>query len=554
MSHGAHILIDPQVNVLGLPVLITQEEQAGALGWTDGSLIYLPIKTLERLQQKTKLSTASMSIIINSIVYHESGHVLLTDFQLWELFITMFKTEFPAGWMAVRDIANILEDIRIEFHMGVEYPRLAPTFRNATRLLAGLPQKKEEEDFLSALVRVLFMTLRYGLYDGDFRAAAQDLAIDHREFISEVFDMECIIMLTESVRGPSSRSALFGALVLFERILSIAAKHYGRDTIQRTLEKWELPVVLLIDSDVLAELSKMLSPDAFEDLLNMVEEMLGETGLLSFKEKGGSKGAGKGGMEVIVEVEDYVFYRDTIAMYRNEIMQLRKSFEMLARDWEQDLKRWGSPIEDELPQAYIWSLTKDVPAPRAFEGYRMKKPAVNIVLLIDQSGSMEGDPGVLAMRCAVIVAETIAPILDEGITLSVYTFGDTIRTVKSPTESITQGRFYPRPGGGTSVFESLRRVADEIQPGLNPRAKKIISVFTDSYNSDNISGGAVSSEVREMLSPLLLTCFSTVKDPEADLTQHFDLFTTISSIDEFPDAFGGFLVNLMKNLSRTPTT
>ena len=81
---------------------MTTEEQQGALGWTDGSIIYLPVKTLLELQRKIRLKPKAMQTIVNAIVYHESGHVLLSDFQLWGLFMTMFKTEYPEGWRAIQ--------------------------------------------------------------------------------------------------------------------------------------------------------------------------------------------------------------------------------------------------------------------------------------------------------------------------------------------------------------------------------------------------------------------------------------------------------------------
>ncbi len=547
--------VDHQFNVLGLPVLLTKDREGGSLGWTDGTVLYVSVPAFYEMMVKSNFTKEEMQTLLNAIIYHESGHVLLSDFVLWKLFNEVIRADYPEGWPLVRFLANLLEDIRIEFYMGIEYPGLAPAFRKASKLLAQVPTIQGEDNFITALMKVLFLTLRFGLWNGDFETAAGECAHEYRPFITEVLDAEGIMILTYAIRGQDSRSAIFGAMLFFEKLLKVAQRFYEPETLQETLKNATLGTTIVIDKQVLKELKEKLPPDAFAELMQQLKEIYGD----SFGEGGGkdgfgSKGAGMGGLDVITELEDFVFYQDTRNLYKQEIMQLRKQFERLARIWEEDRRRWGTPIEDELPQAYMWSLTRDIPAPKIFEGYKLHKPPMDIILLIDQSGSMSGAPGILAMRAAVAIAETVAPILGENITLSVYTFGNNIRQVKAPSEAIHQGRYFPKPGGGTSIFKSIESTANLIHSHLNPRARKLLIVFTDSYNFDNAQGSRVVAKVKTMLAPLLLTAFSTTPEPDKAFTRHMDMYKSLTSIEELPEAFSSFLFKLLENLSRTPTT
>ncbi len=547
--------VDQQFNVLGLPVLLTKDRDGGSLGWTDGKMLYVSVPAFYEMMAKCNFTKEEMQTLLNAILYHETGHVLLSDFVLWKLFNEVIRADYPEGWSLVRFLANLLEEVRIEFYMGIEYPGLAPAFRKASKLLAQVPAMQGEDTFITALMKVLFLTLRFGLWNGDFETAATECAPEHRHFITEVLDAEGIMILTYAIRGQDSRSAIFGAMLFFEKLLKIAERFYEPSTIQATLKSATPSTTIVIDKQALKELEEKLPPDAFAELMQQLKEIYGD----SFGEGGGqdgcgSTGAGMGGLDVVTELEDFVFYQDTRNVYKNEIMRLRKQFERLARIWEEDRRRWGTPIEDELPQAYMWSLTRDIPAPRIFEGYKLHKPPMDIILLIDQSGSMSGAPGILAMRAAVVIAETLAPILGENITLSVYTFGGKIRQVKAPYEAIHQGRYFPKPSGGTSIFKSIESTADLIHAHLNPRAKKLLVVFTDSYNYDNPQGPRVVAMAKTLMAPLLLTAFSTVPEPDKAFTQHMDMYKSLASIEELPEAFSSFLHRLLKNLSRTPTT
>jgi hypothetical protein len=546
--------IDHQFNVLGLPVLLTKDQNGGSLGWTDGKVLYISVPAFSEVMVKSNFTKEEMQTLLNAITYHESGHVLLSDFVLWKLFNEVIRADYPEGWPLVRFLANLLEDIRIEFYMGIEYPGLAPAFRKASKLLAQVPTIEGEDNCITALMRVLFLTLRFGLWNGDFETAAGECAHEYRPFITEVLDAEGIMILTYATRGQDSRSSIFGAMLLFEKLLKVSERFFEPETIQEVLRNLTPGTTVVVDKQVLKELEEQLPPDAFAELMQQLKEIYGNDFGPGGEHGLSSKGAGAGGLDVVTELEDFVFYQDTKTLYKHEIMQLRKQFERLARIWEEDRRRWGTPIEDELPQAYIWSLTRDIPAPRIFEGYKLHKPPMDLILLIDQSGSMSGAPGILAMRAAVVIAETVAPIIGENITLSIYTFGDKIRQVKGPQEAIHQGRYFPKPSGGTSIFASIESAANLVHPHMNPRAKKLLIVFTDSYNYDNPQGSRIVAKAKVTLAPLLVTAFSTVPEPDKDFTQHLDMFKSLASIEELPDAFSTFLYKLLENLSRTPTT
>ncbi len=547
--------IDHQFNVLGLPVLLTKEQSNGSLGWTDGKVLYISVPAFSEMMAKSNFTKEEMQTLLNAITYHESGHVLLSDFVLWKLFNEVIRADYPEGWPLVRFLANLLEDIRIEFYMGIEYPGLAPAFRKASKLLAQVPVLEGEENFITSLMKVLFLTLRFGLWNGDFETAARECAHEYRHFITEVLDAEGIMILTYAIRGQDSRSAIFGAMLFFEKLLKVSERFFEPETLEEVLKNITPSTTIVVDRHALKKLEEQLPPDAFAELMQQLKEIYGD----SFGEDDGessfsSRGAGEGGLDVVTELEDFVFYQDTRNHYKHEIAQLRKQFERLARVWEEDRRRWGTPLEEELPQAYMWSLTRDIPSPRIFEGYKLHKPPMDIILLIDQSGSMSGAPGILAMRAAVVIAETVAPILGENITLSVYSFGDKIRQVKAPQEAIHQGRYFPKPSGGTSIFKSIDSTVNLIHSHMNPRAKKLLIVFTDSYNYDNPRGAQVVAKAKTLMAPLLLTAFSTVPEPDKAFTQHLDMFKSLASIEELPEAFSTFLRGLLENLSRTPIT
>ncbi len=547
-------------NPLNVPIVFIDEVIRGldSPGWTDGNIIYLNKKIITELAEKSRIE--DLTAFVQAIIFHETGHVLLTDFQSYIPFISLVSSYYPYIWKLIVDLANILEDERIEFYLSVLYPGLVTKFRTASIILSQLPISEDKGIIgaLHSINRFIFAMVRMKRLKGSIKEYIEKYFPENKEFLEQLFDAKGLKVLVEAIHASNTRATLIRSLYFYKRGLEILTKMYGENTVNNELKNYSrynynLIYLILKNNTPLGNIAPFLSDDILAEIYQLYEKGLADWGHISklLADKGiKAVHATKGGFNQIVEYRDYMFYTNVINTNMEKILRLRKDFEELKRDWDLDKQDWGDPLEEHMLEAYEWSLTRDIPRPRIFEGYRKVEPLLDILILLDQSGSMDGVPGELVMTAAVIIAEAVRPLLSRNIRLGIYTFGDNIRKIKGFDESLNEGRFFPKPFGGTAAFESLLRVVESEKDNFNKDATKLFLVFSDSFNYDNDMAVANLRKIHKMIGFDIRTiALMTARSYDVDFAEKFDAAFVITHIDELSDAMSKILYQEILNQS-----
>ncbi len=133
---------------------------------------------------------------------------------------------------------------------------------------------------------------------------------------------------------------------------------------------------------------------------------------------------------------------------------------------------YRSPIEEILPLRSDFEKEKE-------------KPSLGMVLVIDRSGSMDGDK----LEMARTAARSAVELLGNRDQVAVLAFDDQTWVISEMQSAGNRGRISEQigriqPGGGTSMFPAME-MASEILGGTNARLKHVIMLTDGISNSGN---------------------------------------------------------------------
>ena len=559
---NAKLKLNQFTNPLNLPIIYIRKEFVRGVsspGWTDGSAIYIYEPILEKMVDE--LTIVDLHTFVQTIIFHETGHALLTDFQVYESFMELIISYYPYIFDLIKDLSNILEDERVEFYLSVLYPGLVDKFRTSSIILSRL-KIKEEKGVMGALFSInelVFAIVRMKHLNGSIHEYIDTYFPAQKKFLKRLFDAKGLKVLVEAIHSNNTRGTLIRTLYFYKRALEILNEMYGTTVVKDEIMNYaktnfKFIFLLLRQNTPIGRIAPYLSDDILSEIYELYEKGLGDWMHISelLEKRGVLKyhNIGKGGFTQIVEFKDYTFYMNSVNENIQLIIELRKAFEKLKMDWEASKADWGDPLEEHMLEAYEWSLTRDIPRPQIFEGYRKVMPEIDILILLDQSGSMQGEAGTLVMKSTIIVSEALKPLLGERVRLGIYTYGSNIRKVKGFTEPIFAGRYFPRPEGGTSTFESLAYVVENEKDNFNKNSTKIFLVFTDSMNYDNDRAEEVMKEIIDLIGINIRTfAIVTSKSYDPDFVEHFDSAYVITHINEFVNIMLAILYEQINSLS-----
>ncbi len=170
---------------------------------TDGNTIVLP------------LTSKDNSWIVRGYLDHETAHVRLTDFD-----------QVPAGAPFRKTIWNVLEDVRIEAQMAMQYPGMRSNYRALVReLRQSAPHFFRIGDtscpeaviaaYISLMLRALYLK----------QPEVADLAIDARNVFVSVFGQDLERELLSVILKISDASTPESVVALVDEIIALLNRH-----------------------------------------------------------------------------------------------------------------------------------------------------------------------------------------------------------------------------------------------------------------------------------------------------------------------------------------
>jgi len=117
---------------------------------------------------------------------------------------------------------------------------------------------------------------------------------------------------------------------------------------------------------------------------------------------------------------------------------------------------------------------------KAAEGVIDVKAPLNISLVLDKSGSMEGDK----IRNLRQAAQNVVDMLDEGDYVSIIAFSDQVYTIAPSTLAVDKAKLQKqigriRDGGGTAMSGGMRRGLTELEKNLSADRLNRMLLLTD---------------------------------------------------------------------------
>ena len=212
---------------------------------------------------------------------------------------------------------------------------------------------------------------------------------------------------------------------------------------------------------------------------------------------------------------------------------------------------WGDLLEEKLQEAYIWSQSRDVPAPKAFTGYIKEFPKIDLIIHLDLSGSMMGDPAEKIMSSAVIISEALRDILKtyEGkIQLTIFAFGTEIAIIKSPKGDIIHGKFNIFNLGGTAIFETLYNGIKIVKDDFLKESHKVVIIFTDTYDSEEDLKMAPRfiKEINKLVGKFSIYTMSTSGEFIEEIKKYSKQTDILTTLDELPEKIINKTVEIIK--------
>jgi len=426
-----------------------------------------------------KLATPYLrNIILKGVLLHELLHVRFTDFDMFkenQLGNPIRTDSYNPSIFSF--LFNLLEDLRIEYLCLKEYMSLAKYLSVALAYVSSMKLGfRRRKTKLRKSIEAIYQAARFGSVD------VYLLNEDIKE------DLHFVLPRLFIARRGASTSDMFK---LAESIYAyLDSKYY--------IEDEDIAEITSRSAEQVSELAKKASkskekqvkpPEAGKENVDVLpwktaksisedfSAIVSDEPYARFEKKGALP---QGVPDYILvnpsSIEDLRFYINTVRCYEGVIKEISRIFAKKGLEPLLDSSTDGELNLKFQQEAFIDSYTFDLGG-KFYLRIKKLKPALDICILLDQSGSMEiKDRCVKAAEACVILLEALKPI--SAIRTSVVGFGGGIRVLKDFHEEIAQGRFYPQAMGGTPLGEALKRAYS-----LSWRAseRKSVILITDGY-------------------------------------------------------------------------
>lgn len=518
------VVID--ANIYNKPIVVIEDPHDVA--YTDGEVIFINIplvkSIVDNIVSEDKFKDRIFSEVINYIVAHEIMHIVFSDFHYREKYIDLFGRVFGEPYVILfKVIHNILEDSRIEYLMEVYYPALIEQFRKGRELLFEAAIKKEivyinRIPSSEALILLLLKFL---------------LVFSLTQNIDYTMDI-----LRKSMENDALVNQLWGRIR--DMVPLIIALRISQDP------KYPLRAAAIITISFQKEI-KGISPDSYtgkfirdltrKSIVYVINEMIkGMKKKSSIDYPHRSIYGGYENLTPVVSAADYQFYRRISNIYRSYILELQESIKKIYRKWKDAKKFFGNIIEDHLVDVYVWSYTKDEPRPKVFESMEFEMRPLDVLLLIDQSGSMSGEENIAATS-AVVISESLSSLVDEDIVrLGIAGFGDYLVYYKRVSWPMSIARIIPRASGGTMAFTALNHFFKNEARHLRRNVDLLIIFFTDSYDcyEDLQIAKSVIANIKNFNRKTTILGLITEQNVQEEFISYLDGYKTLDSINILP--------------------
>ncbi|MGQ4892879.1 MAG: hypothetical protein ACP6IP_10420 [Candidatus Njordarchaeia archaeon] len=552
---------DVKVNPYKIPVVFDEaSDTSSELTWNKRGIIYLNGKLIDKLAGKVK-SIEMLKELIDVAVAHEKAKVLFSNPNI-SLFLDRLKTiEGGREAALISAIHKIIEDARVDFHYSTRYTKYWSLFTYLTLALNLPPSLYTDKEFkrnnpLIPLLQAIIMITRLGITD--FQDFFEALSSDQTTFINNVLTPDVVKLITLASRSKNSVDALTASLYVYEKIKENLFEIFGYDKGNKILESFaetsggdllknlkndletlvelifgNLPI--FIKEEILQRLERSKNLLEFLDRFNLYKKKFRKH---LFLKKGGYK-------KVKFRLEyptpgSLIFYLKTVERYKQLIVRLRKEVNRLKIEFKEEKHDWGDLLEEKLQEAYIWSHSRDVPAPKAFTGYIKEFPKIDLIIHLDLSGSMMGEAAEKIMASAVIISEALKDILKQykgKIQLTIMAFGTEVMVIKYPKEEIVHAKFNIFNLGGTAIFETLYEGIKNLKDDLLEDSHKVVIIFTDTYDSEEDLRLAPRfiGEINKMVGKFSIYTMSTSGEFMDEIKKYSKQTELLTTLDELPE-------------------
>lgn len=556
---------------LNIPVVLEDMTLGIAPAYTDGQVIYVNPLFIDSLLREGYTEKQIVGII-GGLIVHEKAHILYSDFIILTYLRILINLIGESEYVLLRHIFNIIEDARIEFLVCIYRPLEAEKLFVLSLLNRDMAKPDIEDDEVRAITLAIdiLMLLLWGHIREPEEVIDKIKNEKIRRFLAELFGIDTVVMLFRGARGSRSRDALASATLFWAKIISLLEKYFGeyKNAIEKYVDNLKPGLLALLQKDVEKIVSRLFPflPDEIKNelidllkksktlhsFLSMIREVANKF-LRGIEQYDHQFGAYDRARRVIVSRHDYMFYNSTTKRYAKTIQELKRKIEKLRIQYREKPSRFGDIMEEHLPRVYIWSLTRDQPAPQTFTGYDRVIPKLDILIHIDLSGSM-AKVATFVLRAAIIILEAFKYLIEKDIIrLAIVSFGDTYAINKSLCEPPRKVRIEKKLYGGTVIFETLLGAINSMKDEWRKDSTKIIFIFTDTEDSleDLEMAETILNNIRTTLGDIKFIVLSTNKSPLKTLRKHVDRTIFLRTLKKLPKVLTNQILRAITKRSLT---
>jgi uncharacterized protein (DUF305 family) len=381
-----------------------------------------------------RVDFAERGIVEYALKLHEVAHIRYGTY-----FGRLYGTQLYK-WLY-----NLVEDVRIEHLLQGEFPTMVKPFRALYSAMQEKLYASERDENAQAVIQdcnVLYKALRYGKVDDDH---------DVTQFVLPRLEV-AKRSSTDSVRVLATQTFAF------------------------VLSKHQLPVQVRIGARIKVVGSGERTEDEEKDMRE-AERVHRENGRGATPGSAGGEGE-DGTVDVSVDSRD-PRWDDVMIRHHHDAVSLAEGLKrMLGRiavqpTYEGDIML--SAVAQQ--QAYMDSYTQEMH--RTSTRFTRTSPKVDVILLVDQSGSMSGIQHQVS-DMTIVVAAAIDMV--RGCRLGVAGFGgptNNTRFIKYFAGPAWTGDYGPVAGGGTPMGDCMVDVASSQMYEWRTDARRMMIVVTD---------------------------------------------------------------------------
>ena len=549
-------------------------------------IVYINEHFLDVLGEK--IGPKNLEIVLDVLIAHEKAKIMYSDETVEKFFDNILETFGKSGYSSslivsfIKTIFNLLNDARVDFLYSLEYPRYYPMFTYYTLIFLAPAFENlyvlNPNNTIIPVYQVLLLISRLKITD--FEQLIEKLPSKSKYVLEKILSPNVVRMLVSSSMFKNTIDVLTASIYVAMEILDALESVYSRkeilefisqiNTVRRLViedleevKRYVMEIHRYMLKDLDAFIAKLFKafPKLIRDKilkhlytsenLRIILKSVKNAAKMRAKTEHWGYGSYSPPRMIYPNINDHLIYMKTINKHRETIRRLREAVEKIKIEYEEDRKTWGDLIEEKMMEAYIWSYTRDVPAPLAFSGYTKILPNIDIIIHLDHSGSMVGAEGELVTEAAIVISESLRPLIEtpkSKIRLAVSAFGTDYHIIKYPLQKIEAGRYNFYNLGGTAIFETLADTIDKIYDQLRENSKKLIIIFTDTMDSeyDLEKANEMLEKIRRKIGDFYTVLISTNGNVLEEIRKFADTIITINTVDDLPNIIVDSVLKMIK--------